>query len=159
MNHFIDWLESLNQVNTKVKAELRRSLSFDPGTYPKAFGYVEPWVQNSQLDDSRRKAYYLIAGLWALHWREDMERGGSSLGKACLLFRNQTDSLSTDARLINLLEADEEQLPNRLRQMISLLKEIPIDFKQLLEDVILWGLEDKRVQIRWAKEYFGGMEF
>ena len=158
MGDFVERLEELNLIDTKVRAELKRSLAFDPGTHPKVFGYVEPWVQKSQLDDSKRKAHYLIAGLWAMHWSEDTERGGMSLGKACLVYRNQRDSSSMDTRLINLLEADEEQLPNRLRQMISLLKDVQIDFRRLLEDVTSWGAEDRRIQIRWAKEYFGGLE-
>ena len=158
MNGFIERLEELNEGDTKVRAELKRSLSFDPGTYPRVFGFIEPWVQKTQLNDSRRRAYYLVAGLWAMNWSEGTGRGGNSIGKACLLLRNQKDSSSMDARFINLLEADEGQLPNRLRQIVSLLKEIPIDFRQLLDDVVFWGFEDKRIQIRWAKEYFGGIE-
>ena len=33
MNGFIEWLEGLNEKDTKVRAVLRRSLAFDPGEF------------------------------------------------------------------------------------------------------------------------------
>ncbi|WP_294259682.1 hypothetical protein [Propionivibrio sp.] len=44
MSTFIEWLEGLNEKDTKVRAVLRRSLAFDPGSYVHAFPYVEPFV-------------------------------------------------------------------------------------------------------------------
>ena len=83
MSGFIDWLEELNEKDTKVRAVLRRSLAFDPGGFPAAYPFVEPFVKD---DDNywRRQMLYLAAGLWAAHWRKD--RGGErmSLGKASL---------------------------------------------------------------------------
>lgn len=34
MSGFIEWLESLNKKDTRVRAVLKRSLAFDPGAYP-----------------------------------------------------------------------------------------------------------------------------
>ncbi len=33
MSGFIEWLEGLNEKDTKVRAVLRRSLAFDPGEF------------------------------------------------------------------------------------------------------------------------------
>jgi hypothetical protein len=69
MNGFIEWLESLNKQDSKVRAILRRSLSFEPGEFVPAFPYVEPFVKDEK-NFWRRKIYYLIAAVWAEHWRE-----------------------------------------------------------------------------------------
>lgn len=70
MSGFIEWLEGLNEKDTKARAVLRRSLAFEPGTHVPAFPYVEPFVGNGD-NARRREALYLVAGLWAAHWRED----------------------------------------------------------------------------------------
>ena len=68
MSRFIEWLEGLNEKDTKVRAVLRRSVAFDPGTYVSAFPYVEPFISNGD-NARRRETLYLVAGLWAAHWR------------------------------------------------------------------------------------------
>ena len=120
MSGYIEWLEKLNETDTKVRAVLRRSLAFEPGDFPAAFPFVEPFLKNE--DNSwRRKMLYLVAGLWAAHWRKDRNGTPISLGKACAA--RQTESASTERRFITLLDADPDQLPHRLRQMAALLKD------------------------------------
>ena len=63
MSEFIEWLEEANQKDSRVRAVLRRSLSFDPGCYPPAYPYVE-WRLKEEENAWRRAAYYLAAGLW-----------------------------------------------------------------------------------------------
>ena len=43
MSGFIEWLEKLNESDTRVRAVLRRSLAFDPGSFIEAIPYVEPY--------------------------------------------------------------------------------------------------------------------
>ena len=122
MSGFIEWLETISKTNAKVRAVLKRSLAFHPGCFPPAYPYVEPFLKGE--DGSRkRETFYLIAGLWALHWRERRGGGGLSIGKAAAHLQKDTDSSSIEHRFIALLDADEDQLPYRLRQMVSLLKE------------------------------------
>ena len=45
MSGFIEWLEGLNEKDTKVRAVLRRSLAFDPGRFTPAYPYVEPFLK------------------------------------------------------------------------------------------------------------------
>jgi CRISPR system Cascade subunit CasB len=63
---------------------------------------------------------------------------------------------SLDKRFNALLDADREQLPFRLRQIVSLLasRKIPIDWAQLLRDLGWWSHPDRFIQRRWAEAYY-----
>jgi len=153
MNGFIKWLEGLNEKNTRVRAVLRRSLAFDPGTYVPAYPYVEPFVKDD--DNSwRREVHYLVAGLWAAHWREGRSGEPMSLGNAAAAHQAESNSLSTERRFITLLDSDPDQLPHRLRQMIALLKEQSIDFDALLKGLLYWSDDRKRTQNAWARDFY-----
>lgn len=153
MSGFIEWLDDLNSKDTKIRAVLRRSLAFDPGTFAPAYPYVEPFVKDE--DNSwRRQMLYLVAGLWAAHWREGQSRQPMPLGKACAAYQAESGSMSTERRFINLLDADSDQLPHRLRQMIALLKEQAIDFDFLLKGLLYWNDDQKRTQNAWARDFY-----
>ncbi len=158
MSGFIEWLERLNKENTKARAVLRRSLAFDPGTFVHAIPYVEPFVKAA--DNSwRRSMLYLVAGLWAAHWREGQRGPLLSLGGACAAHQASSGSTSTERRFINLLDADSDQLPHRLRQMIALLKEQAIDFDDLLKRLLYWNDDQKRTQNAWARDFYRNMNY
>ena len=135
MSGFIEWLEGLCEKDTRVRAVLRRSLAFDPGEYWRAYSYVEPFLKG-EGNSWRRKMFYLVAGLWASHWAAGRTGAPMSIGKACAVYQSDKKSTSTERRFIALLDADGEQLPHRLRQMIALLKEQSIDFGVLLEKLL-----------------------
>lgn len=153
MNGFIEWLEGLNEKDTKVRAVLRRSLAFDPGLYVPAYPYVEPFIKN-EGNSWRREMFYLVAGLWAAHWRDGQKGQPESLGKACAVYQVTSGSTSTESRFIALLDADADQLPHRLRQMIALLKEQTIDFDDLLTRLLYWNDDQKRTQTGWARDFY-----
>lgn len=153
MSGFIEWLEGLNEKDTKVRAVLRRSLGFDPGVFIPAYPYVEPFVRDE--DNSwRRQMLYLVAGLWAAHWREGRTGASMPIGKACAVYKAERGSASTERRFINLLDADSDQLSHRLRQMVALLKDHAIDFDDLLKGLLYWNDDQKRIQNRWARDYY-----
>ncbi|MHB1515367.1 MAG: type I-E CRISPR-associated protein Cse2/CasB [Acidiferrobacteraceae bacterium] len=153
MSGFIEWLESSNEKDTKVRAVLRRSLAFDPGAFVPAYPYVEPFLKGE--DNSwRREMLYLVAGLWAAHWREGRNGTPMPIGKACAAYQAASGSTSTERRFINLLDADRGQLPHRLRQMIALLKEQAIDFDGLLNGLLYWNDDQKRTQNAWARDFY-----
>ena len=153
MSGFIEWLENLNTKDTKVRAVLRRSLSFDPGSFVPAYPYVEPFIKD--VDNSwRRQMLYLVAGVWAAHWRESHTGAGLPLGKACATHQMASGSTSTERRFISLLDADHDQLPHRLRQMTALLKEQAIDFDALLRGLLYWNDDLKRTQNAWARDFY-----
>lgn len=153
MSGFIQWLEGMNAKDTRVRAVLRRSLAFDPGGFPPAYPYVEPFVKD---DDNtwRREMLYLVAGLWAAHWREGRTEGQMSIGKACAAHQLASGSTSTERRFINLLDADPDQLPNRLRQVVALLNDQAIDFEALLTGCLYWNNYQKRTQNAWARDFY-----
>jgi CRISPR system Cascade subunit CasB len=145
---FIEYLQSRSKNDTKVKATLRRSLAFAPGKHIQSFPFVEPFVQDKYPWE--RKAHYLVAGLWAAG-----KNGEMPFAVACRKLKEETGSESIEARFIALLDSDEEQLPHRLRQMNSLLKNYSIDYQKLLGDLLWWNKSDRSVQARWAKEFYG----
>lgn len=151
MSAFIEWLESLNKRDTRVRAVLRRSLAFRPGTFPAAFPYVEPFART---DGHPREMHYLAAGLWAAHLGDEARGPGLGLGQAAARHRIASQSESVERRFVNLLDADADQLPQRLRQFVALLKEQPLDFGILLEDLVRWNHPDKPVQNRWARDFY-----
>jgi len=153
MSGFIGWLEDLNRKDTKVRAVLRRSLAFDPGAFAPAYPYVEPFVQD--YDNSwRREMLYLVAGVWAAHWREGQMGQLMSIGTACATYQAASGSTSTERRFIALLDSDRDQLPYRLRQMIALLKEQVVDFDALLNGLLYWNDDQKRTQNTWARDFY-----
>lgn len=157
MSAFIEFLEARNESDTRVRAVLRRSLSFAPGAFVPAYPYVEPFVKDTG-QAWRREAHYLVAGLWAAHWREGARGQAMPIGKACAEHQSATGSQSTERRFINLLDADTDQLPHRLRQMIALLKDHPIDFDALLKGLLNWNDDEKRTQNTWAREYYRSVD-
>lgn len=153
MSGLIAWLEQLNESDNKARAVLRRSLAFDPGQHIPAFPYVEPFLKGEQ-EGWRREVHYLVAALWAAHWREGRSEASLPLARACAAHQLNSGSASTERRFINLLDADCEQLPHRLRQMTALLNEQPIDFERLLSDLLGWHRDDKRSQNAWARDFY-----
>jgi CRISPR system Cascade subunit CasB len=153
MSGFITWLGDLNESDGKARAVLRRSLAFDPGQHIPAFPYVEPFLKGEE-SGWRRDMHYLVAALWAAHWREGRTGAALPLARACAAHQLKSGSASTERRFISLLDADREQLPHRLRQMVALLGEQPIDFEALLNDLLSWNRDDKRTQNAWARDFY-----
>ena len=163
MSRFIAWLEKLNVSDNKVRAVLRRSLAFDPGQHIPAFPYVEPFLKGEE-SGWRRDVHFLVAALWASHWREGQAQAKIKIAVAVGLHdKERRDKLnpterskptSTEKRFITLLDADEDQLPHRLRQMVALLGEQPIDFEMLLNDLLYWNSDSKRTQNAWARDFY-----
>jgi CRISPR system Cascade subunit CasB len=133
-------------------ATLRRSLSFPAGTWPPAFPFVEPFVARAQ--PWPRAVAYLVAGLMA--WSRAGDAGEGDMGAASARLRAATDSGSVERRFLNLLEADREALPHRLRQMVTLMasKGIAPAWSQLIHDLTRWDSPDRYVQQRWARSFY-----
>lgn len=133
-------------------ATLRRSLSFAPGTWPPAFPIVEPFVASAR--PGRRAVAYLVAGLMA--WSRRADPGDGDMGAACARLRNASDSGSIERRFLDLLDADRDGLPHRLRQMVALMasKSITPAWSELIRDLAAWDHPDRYVQQRWARSFY-----
>ena len=158
MSGFIEWLEKLNEKDTKVRAVLRRSLAFDPGLFVSAYPYVEPFVKG-EGDSWRREMHYLVAGLWAAHWREGRTGVAMSIGTACYsLYLAKDKSPSIERRFITTLDSDSDQLSHRLRQMVAMLKDYPLDFDALQKGLLCWNDDRKRTQNAWTRDFYRNLE-
>ena len=100
----------------------------------------------------QEEAYFLVATLYPL-----ADSGGSgNLGTALRRAQDTQNKAGLDRRIEALLDADEEQLPFRLRQAIRYLysKRTPVDWAKLLKDLLSWTHPDRFVQKEWARTYF-----
>ncbi|MEN4041483.1 MAG: type I-E CRISPR-associated protein Cse2/CasB [Anaerolineaceae bacterium] len=96
--------------------------------------------------------YFLVASLYP------MTEGNKSgdLGASLHQMRNSKNTRGVDRRMEILLDADEAQLPYRLRQAIHMLQanRVGVNWPQLLEDLLYWTHPSRLVQRRWAQSYF-----
>ena len=145
---FIEHLQDLKAKKAWVpaRAALRRSLAFDPGSYPPAIPYVESFVRE---DGWRRQALYLVAALYALKDGDHQE--GRTLATA--LREKASKSASIEKRFLALLDADRDQIVFRLRHAVALVQG-GLDFSRLLEDLWWWFDSERRTQARWAREFY-----
>jgi len=156
------FVEHLAGLDAGALAVLRRSLAKEPGKDPKAFPFVEPFVAKAPA--WTRQAYYLLAGLFAFGTVRAGDiplTKGEPLGKAVYrVYEKRDRSPGVEQRFIALLDADEGELPHRLRQIVSLVKgeEIPLDWAKLLQDIEHWGAESRWVQERLAREFYGQVQ-
>lgn len=157
-NTFVDYLQSLKASgNRKAMAELRRGLSYDQGHYFQSYRHTEsPEARGDDETDWGSRIRALIGGLFALHGDEG-HRGenDNSLGRVLgALYFDKEKSPSIEKRFLTLLDSDDEQLPYRLRQIISLIKEYKIDWGKLHGDMRNWNHPDRYVQRRWAMDFY-----
>jgi CRISPR system Cascade subunit CasB len=153
---FIGYLEKLvRDENRTALANLRRGLGKTSATATEMFPYISGWTANISRRDEN--AFFLVASMIGLYptnsWKSDEKY--NNLGKSLSFLKDESDSI--EKRFVALLNSDEEDLPNHLRQIISLLKskEAPINWYLLLKDIKSWSHEDRFVQRNWAKGFWG----
>lgn len=161
---FIDFLDGLAKSgsNSSALARLRRSLTYPPGENPEVFALVEPFVDPDwSLADSRRRARYLLAGLFAMHPKHDpLKSFAAALNR--LARQHNADSEGIERRFIALLGASNHALAAHLRQAMSRLEDTALgyDATQLLNDLKVWikptadiaKLDQLRRQ--WARDFY-----
>lgn len=156
---FVGHLRHIYEHDRGAIAILRRSLGFAPGAYPPAYPLVERFVgADRHSNDPFRLALYCVAGLFAQlpHHIE-----GRPLAKAFGAVMRDRDSASIEQRFIAMLSADAENLPQYLRQVITLLSagNQGLDYAQLLRDLSRWlnpYAQEARDQLRqrWARDFY-----
>ena len=160
---FINYLYSLADGSRRgALADLRRGLSEPPGTAPEMFPYVTRWIPEEARSTWKESVYYLVAGLFAYY-----QSGSGTVGKQKLTAGNLGDhcrraaqekqcSDSFEKRFTALLNANTEDLPVLLRQMVSLLKssDVPINWNRLFKDLQYWNTESRFVQRQWANGFW-----
>ena len=160
-NALIEGLERLRDGDNRgALAVLRRALQRDPGQDAEVFRYVMPYLPSS-VDPSTEETAFLTASLFADH---PAKGGTGNLGAA---FRRlaaagkakPTDPIpeSVERRFTALLNTETEDLQHHLRHAIKLLRsaEVPVDWRQLLRDLLYWNHPEGFVQRNWAREFWG----
>jgi CRISPR system Cascade subunit CasB len=160
-DEFIKLLEELfDRDDRAALATLRRGLGKPLGGEMEIYRYLGRFAD--RLTSRRQEeAYYLIATLFGLYPTESWKRGGddkdaTNLGASLRKLKGETGE-SIERRFVALLNAHSEDLPTHLRQVISLLssKEMPVDWRQLLQDIENWDFDDeRRIQRKWAKAFW-----
>lgn len=156
---FISHLRQLHSRDRGAIAQLRHSLAFAPGNYPKAYPHVERFVgRDKHAEDPRRLAHYAVAGLFAMH---PLHHGRSLAAALGQLFVDEKRP-SLELRFIALLEADADGLMAHLRQAVSLLlaQKLGFDHAALLDDLCVvlddkaWPERRDRVRRKWARDFY-----
>ncbi len=159
---FFSALEKRSESDTSVRATLRRSLMFEPGTDARTFPLIEKRI--GQRDEFKRRTVYLVAGLWAQGSRQEKDKSMSQKQGKPVYFpeamRRVCDKEKSDSiekRFTALLDADADELRWRLRSAVTLVasQHIVLDWPSLLDDMLMWHYSNRPVQIRWARSFWG----
>jgi CRISPR system Cascade subunit CasB len=155
-DQFIKDLQALvKDGNRAVLARLHRGLGKDFGTVPDRDGWVIRHLPPFIVDnDFRLRDCCLLSSLFASHENDHAVQG--NLGTAFRHLAAQTNSESVEKRFVSLLNCDREDLPDHLRHAVSLLRsrEIPVNWRQMLDDLAYWDSDYRSVQRKWSKEFW-----
>jgi CRISPR system Cascade subunit CasB len=148
ITHFIDRLARLESGD---RARLKRNAGSTLAEARNALGLFYRIILPN-VPAYQHETYFLLATLYPL---ADAGRTGS-LGNALRLAQDEQNSPGLDQRMERLLDADEAQLPFRLRQAVRYLysQRVGIDWTQLLRDLLRWSHPDRYIQRRWASDYY-----
>ena len=152
---FFSDLEKRSESDTSVRATLRRSLMFEPGTDARTFPLIERWTR--QMNEPKRRTVYLVAGLWAQGVRQEQGKP-ISFPEAMRRVRDKGKSdPSIEKRFTALLDADADELRWRLRSAVTLVASqgIALAWPSLLDDILKWHYRSRPVQIQWARHFWG----
>jgi CRISPR system Cascade subunit CasB len=148
VTYFINRLERLDPGG---KAKLKRSAGEILGEAREiAFFYS---LLPGGVQEKQEETYFLAATLFPL-----AESGGSGdLGASLRRARTDKNAKGLDRRVQALLDADEAQLPYRLRRAIFFLRSnrVCVNWAHLLQDLLQWDSSTRFVQRQWARSYFG----
>lgn len=150
--------------NRAKLASLRRGLGQPPGTVVETSRVVEHLLDEDDFKETRT-ALYVIAPLFALHRaafegnrRENM---GDHFREMC--DENEDPPSNIESRLMSLLASEPDDLPDTLRQAVSLLKskDVAVNWRQLFDDVQTWLSEGvvgeearQRVRLNWSRRFW-----
>ena len=165
IDRFIARLEALggtapgSNPDRRALAALRRSLATWPAPPPDAVRVVAPFLPE-QATGWWETVHYLIAGLFALHpcpTDSETERA-QNMGAALRQATSGDTGQGPERRLLALLGCKSEDLPNHLRHAVSYLRarDVPINYRRLMQDLLRWDRGDGSVQRRWGRDFWAG---
>lgn len=150
---FVAALERLDAAGrARLKRNAGRTLA-EARDIHRVFFQALPYELAGRSQDE--ETYFLVATLFPM---ADSRSGGVSLGSTLRRVRQNRESASIDRRFQSLIDSDREQLPFRLRQAVRLAaaSDQPVDWSQLLADLLAWEHPEHYIQLNWARDYFVG---
>ena len=151
---YIAHLKALvKEENRAALAALRRALSGNPRYITDAFQYIGRYLPSYRRGQD---AYILVGALFAYH-PQVAEKGNMGNHFAALRGKNPEREKAFERRFSAMLKAHPDDLAYHLRAAVSLLKsnEIPVNWPQLLRDVLRWGHPERFVPRDWAAAFWG----
>jgi len=157
-SEFIKHLEGLGKRKDRaalahLRSGLRRKDSRSMEMYPVIGRFL-----SEKTNRSYENAVFIVAALFAYY--PDAKMNAGNLGASLRQLKDDSDSI--EKRFVALLNAEADELPDYLRQIIGLLKskEIPVNWEQLFKDVQYWETTDETskyesVQKKWARSFWG----
>jgi len=156
-DRLIGYLKGLEkQQNRAALANLRRGLGKPPKTVMEMYPYLGQFLSH-EPKPRYETAVFIVAALFAYY--PDAPGNIGNLGASIRQLKDDSDSKSIEKRFVALLNAEAEDLPYYLRQMIGLLKSgqkhIAVNWNQLFKDVKNWNSDERYVQNAWARSFWG----
>jgi CRISPR system Cascade subunit CasB len=145
-------------------ASLRRGMGQPRGAVLEASRVVQ-----RLLDDdtplSVEETLYVIAPLFAFHRLPYTGEPRDNIGDhfRALFDENEDPPRNVERRFIALLASEPDDLPDALRQAVSLLKskDVPVNWRRLFRDVQQWlnrsaagGEQRQAVRLRWSRQFW-----
>lgn len=153
-----------------LMARLRRGLGKSPAEAWEAYGLLVPYLPE-HVSAAQREMLFLTATLFAEHpltrARREPDADGRrppvyNLGDLCRALEDRPGGGPADPagerRFQGLLRADATMLPIHLRRIVRLAaaKSLPLDYYQLLRDLLNWSdpVWGDRTRLAWADHYW-----
>jgi CRISPR system Cascade subunit CasB len=154
-DRFIEFLVN-NREDRALMAALRRGLA-----QPRC-AEVSRIVQCWLSEDSPpwlEEAYYSVAPLFGLHHDKFANKGNMGNHFRDLCDDPNEPPSNVERRFMQLLASDANGLDDALRPAVSLLKskEVPVNWQQLLDDVVAWKYNDDsrdRARLHWSRAFW-----
>ena len=164
-NDLIYSLEALRDRDDRGSlASLRRGLGQPPGTVMEVSRVVEHMLDE---DDPpwTRDTMYVVAPLFALHRLPYEGKRDSNMGDhfRALVGESEEPPTNVERRFMALLSSEPDDLPDTLRQAVSLLKskDVPVNWRKLSDDVQAWLREGatgeaarQEIRLRWSRQFW-----
>ena len=152
-SRLIGYLKGLEKRQDRAAlAHLRRGLGKPPKTVMEMYPYLGQFLFN-EPKHNYETAVFIVAALFAYYPNAPGNAG--NLGDS--IRRMKDDSGSIEKRFVALLNAEAEDLPYYLRQIVGLLKskEVAVNWNRLFKDIKNWNSDKRYVQTAWARSFWG----
>lgn len=153
MTQFVNHLRSLarsGQEDRGALADLRSGLGSEPGHAPRMHKHVVPYL--GERESAADRWFYVAGAMFGAHSEHAQ---GNTMGK-CFRQLRENGSESMEGRFAALIAAHPNDLPKHLAHAVGMLKskDIRLDYYRLLSDLMSWSDPERRVQNRWARDFY-----